>query len=289
MIYSVEIKSEPMFLPYKIKSKEIQTLVKNHLINRNFLKEYGELKEMVENNVDERQIEADLIKGVTVQEQWFPVDKVPLFDVFISHSHKDLNKDIKPLASWLYSNLGLRCFIDSLFWQYADRLQNMMDKCYAQRTNGNYDYKIRNYTTSHVHTMLSMALMKMMSKTECVLFVDSDNSIIYKKGQFQTPSPWIYAEIGFAQNLQMTIPDRYLQRLVPVCESGGKVQIRTFSEKHEMNIMYDVDLSQFYEISADSLCFAKRNGNFGNKALDYLHEKALKKYRRSTNRNIIND
>lgn len=276
-----------MFLPYKIKSNEIHTLVKGHLINRNFLKEYDELKEMVENNVDERQIEEDLINGVTVQEQWFPVDKVPPFDVFISHSHKDVNKEIKPLASWLYSHLGLRCFIDSLFWQYADKLQNMVDKCYAQRANGHYDYKIRNYTTSHVHTMFSMALMKMMSKTECVLFVDSDNSIKYQKAQSQTPSPWIYEEIGFAQNLQMTIPDRYLQRLIPVCESGGRIQKRTFSEKQEMNIMYDVDLSQFYEISADTLCFDKRNGNWGNKALDYLHEKALKKYKRRFINNII--
>lgn len=276
-----------MFLPYKIKSNEIHTLVKDHPINRDFLKKYDELKEMVENNVDEQQIVTDLINGVTVQEQWFPVDKVPLFDVFISHSHKDVEKYIKPLASWLYSNLGLRCFIDSLFWQYADKLQNMMDKCYAQRAKGKYDYNIRNYTTSHVYTMLSMALMKMMSRTECVLFVDSDNSIMYQKGQSQTPSPWIYAEISFAQNLQMTIPNRYLQRLAPVCESGGRVQMRTFSEKQEMNIMYDVDLSHFYEISADTLYFAKHNGDFGNKALDYLHEKALKKYRRNINTKSI--
>ena len=273
-----------MFLPYKIKSNEIHTLVKDHPINRDFLKKYDELKEMVENNVDEQQIVTDLINGVTVQEQWFPVDKVPLFDVFISHSHKDVDKDIKPLASWLYSELGLQCFIDSLFWQYADKLQNMMDKCYAQRAKGKYDYNIRNYTTSHVYTMLTMALMKMMSRTECVLFVDSDNSIIYQKGQSQTPSPWIYAEISFAQNLQMTIPNRYLQRLAPVYESGGKIQLRTYSNSHKMNIMYDVDLSQFYEISADTLFSNKRNGNLGKEALDYLHEKALEKFERGINK-----
>lgn len=269
-----------MFLPYKIKSNEIHTLVKDHPINRDFLKKYDELKEMVENNVDEQQIVKDLINGVTVQEQWFPVDKVPLFDVFISHSHKDVDRDIKPLASWLYSELGLQCFIDSLFWQYADKLQYMMDKCYAQRAKGKYDYNIRNYTTSHVYTMLTMALMKMMSRTECVLFVDSDNSIMYQKGQSQTPSPWIYAEISFAQNLQMTIPNRYLQWLVPVYESEGKIQMRTYSNSHKMNIMYDVDLSQFYEISADTLFSNKLNGNLGKGALDYLHEKALEKFER---------
>ena len=273
-----------MFLPYKIKSDEIHTLVKDHPINRDFLKKYDELKEMVENNVDEQQIVTDLINGVTVQEQWFPVDKVPLFDVFISHSHKDVDRDIKPLASWLYSELGLQCFIDSLFWQYADKLQKMMDTCYAQRAKGKYDYNIRNYTTSHVYTMLTMALMKMMSRTECVLFVDSDNSIIYQKGQSQTPSPWIYAEISFAQNLQMTIPNRYLQRLAPVYESGGKIQLRTYSNSHKMNIMYDVDLSQFYEISADTLFSNKRNGNLGKEALDYLHEKALEKFERRINK-----
>ena len=63
--------------------------------------------------------------------------------------------------------------------------------------------------------------------------------------------------------------------------------MRTYSEKHEMNIMYNVDLSQFYEISADTLLFNESNGNRGDKALNYLHKKALKKYQRRTNKGII--
>ena len=59
--------------------------------------------------------------------------------------------------------------------------------------------------------------------------------------------------------------------------------MRTFSDRRKMNVMYDVDLSQFYK-SSD-----KRNGNVGSKALDYLYNEALKKYKRRTNRSIIYD
>lgn len=137
-------------------------------------------------------IKRSLIQGTKLEEQWFPTDsQLMQFDVFISHSHKDINTHIIPLALWFWHNLGLRCFIDSQFWQYADNLLQLMNNWYAMNETGYYNYNVRNYTTSHVHAMLSMALLKMMAQTECVLFVDSDNRIKYQKGQTRTPSPWI--------------------------------------------------------------------------------------------------
>lgn len=201
-----------MFLPYKIKSQVIKSLTNQYLLNHDFLKQYDDLRDVVRTSVDIEQIKQDLIQGSRLQEQWFPVNHLEMqFDVFISHSHADVDDGVKKLASWMWEKLGLRCFIDSLFWQYADDLLKMMDDWYAKKSDGrHYDYKIRNYTTSHVHAMLSMALMNMMAKTECVLFVDSDNSIKYQRNQPQTPSPWIYEEINFAQNLEIMVPGCFL-------------------------------------------------------------------------------
>lgn len=264
-----------MFLPYKIKENEIRTLISGKLIDLNYSREYNLLKEKVKTSIDAVDIENTIINGTQLQEEWFPVDFPGMnFDVFISHSHRDVSQSILPLASWFYKNLGLRCFIDSLYWQYADNLLQKFDNFYAYKAESNtYDYQIRNYTTSHVHIMLSMALMKMMDKTECVLFVGSDNSIKYKKGDTQTPSPWIYEEISFANRLQMRIPQRYLVKLRPIFDSGGKLNERYFSEVSRPEIHYSVDLTKFHEL--DSSFLRSIVNRKGEKALDAIHERSL--------------
>lgn len=270
-----------MFLPYKIKSEEIDRLTNRTLLNREFLAEYRKQEGIVHSSVNIEQINQELIQGSRLQEQWFPVNHDGMtFDVFISHSHRDINL-IEKFASWMWEKLGLRCFIDSMFWKYADDLLKKLDDWYALRPNGeSYSYKIRNYTTSHVHAMLSMALMNMMAKTECVMFVDSDNSITYRKGDAQTPSPWIYEEINFAQNLEMIVPDRYIRRLQPLYEQGGRIQNRCFSQTNQqVNIRYNVDLSDFCELTARDFHNGYTHRYSGNNALDYFHHKALEKYK----------
>lgn len=272
-----------MFLPYKIKSEEIQRLAQEEQINRNnYLRIYESLRETIESCISNVNIREPLIHGSRLQEQWFPVENIDLgFQVFISHSHSDVDNYILPLASWLYERLGLMCFVDSLFWSYANDLLRKMDNIYARQPDGYYNYDIRNYTTSHIHTMLSMALMQMMAKTELVLFVDSDNSLQYVQGQPQTPSPWIYEEINFASNLQMQIPERYFERLTPIYENGGRLNTRCFSaQEQELHVNYDVDLSRFYEITANELFENSSLRNRNTAAMDYFHNKALNSYKR---------
>lgn len=263
-----------MFLPYKIKDSEITSLVHGDIVSRNYCNEYSILKQKIKTSIDSVNIENTIINGTQLQEEWFPVDFPDMkFDVFISHSHTDVNKSVLPLASWFYKHLGLRCFIDSLYWQYADDLLKKFDDYYAYKADSKtYDYQIRNYTTSHVHIMLSMALMKMMDKTECVLFVDSDNNIKYKKGESQTPSPWIYEEISFANSLQVRIPQRYYSRIRPIYESGGRLSERVFSDVSNPNIRYSVDLGKFQELTST---FLKSIKSKGYDALDIIHKKML--------------
>ena len=46
--------------------------------------------------------------------------------IFISHSHKDINKVIA-FAGWLKTNFGLEAFIDSCSWGYCDELLKIID------------------------------------------------------------------------------------------------------------------------------------------------------------------
>ena len=156
--------------------------------------------------------EDGVINGTDLKEHWFSISKK---DIFISHSHKDINK-VKAFAGWLYDCFGLEAFIDSCSWGYCDDLLNKIDKkyCYRPKTN-TYDYQLRNYTTSHVHMMLSMALTEMIDNTECIIFFDTPQSInmadelkkIEKKSKKETTlSPWIYHELSMTTMLRERQP-----------------------------------------------------------------------------------
>lgn len=63
------------------------------------------------------------IDGSSLKNHWFHVGKK--VDVFLSHSHKDINK-VQAFAGWLNLNFGLTCFIDSCVWGYCDDLLKKM-------------------------------------------------------------------------------------------------------------------------------------------------------------------
>lgn len=155
--------------------------------------------------------EDGIINGSDLKEHWFSISEK---DIFISHSHKDLNK-VKAFAGWIYETFGLEAFIDSCSWGYCDELLRKIDDkyCYNPKTKI-YNYNLRNYTTSHVHMMLSTALTEMMDKTECVIFFNTPNSINMAdelekvKDKEKTVSPWIYHELSMTTLLRETKPVR---------------------------------------------------------------------------------
>lgn len=155
--------------------------------------------------------EDGVINGSDLKEHWFSVSQK---DIFISHSHKDLNK-VKAFAGWIYETFGLEAFIDSCSWGYCDELLRKIDDkyCYNPKSR-TYNYKLRNYTTSHVHMMLSTALTEMMDNTECVIFFNTPNSINMAEelGKVEkrekTVSPWIYHELYMTTLLRRSEPIR---------------------------------------------------------------------------------
>lgn len=135
---------------------------------------YAEHEREVQDCLSEYITEEGIINGTALKEHWFSITKK---DIFISHSHKDINK-VKAFAGWLKSCFGLEAFIDSCSWGYCDDLLNKIDKkyCYNPKSK-TYNYDLRNYTTSHVHMMLSTALTEMIDNTECIIFFNTPNSI----------------------------------------------------------------------------------------------------------------
>jgi hypothetical protein len=129
-------------------------------------------------------------------ESWFPTDN---YDVFLSYSHDD--KELALLfAGFLKYQFGLRVFIDELFWGSADALLRKLDNKYCKNDKGNYDYNKRNFTTAHVHAMLSTAISRTINNSEIIIFLNSEKSIYRVKDEVEkdrTLSPWIYEEIFF--------------------------------------------------------------------------------------------
>ena len=173
--------------------------------NELFQKHEDEVQQCLSNYITEDGI----INGSDLKEHWFSISKK---DIFISHSHKDINK-VKAFAGWLYETFKLEAFIDSCSWGYCDNLLNKIDKkyCYNPKRK-TYDYYLRNYTTSHVHMMLSTALTEMIDKTECIIFFNTPNSINMQEEltkidkNEKTVSPWIYHELSMITMLQTRRP-----------------------------------------------------------------------------------
>jgi hypothetical protein len=229
---------------------------------------------------DTVQIEEDLrsfifsdnsLDGTKIQNAWFPqIDA----EVFISHSHADKEMAMM-LAGWLKENFKIRSFIDSCIWGYANDLLKMIDNQYCRNKEENsYNYHKRNYSTSHVHMMLSSALSMMIDKTECLIFLDTPESIKPHEGIEKTESPWLYFEIGVSQIIRKRIPERRHSEYEKLFSKGEILEKAGLAK-------YIVDLSHLAEIDHRILNLWSETKNIysAQDALDALYKiKPQKRY-----------
>lgn len=218
----------------------------------------------------------DVLQAKDIIENWFPAVSA---DVFLSHSHKD-EELIIGLAGWLHDNFGIKAFIDSTVWGYADKLLKLIDDVYC--TTGpdktyKYNYQQRNRSTSHVHMMLSTALTEMIDRCECVMFVNTPNSFIpsdYFKNEGNTESPWIYSEIAMTRMLRERSPKAH--RPPPTFDSvHASLESLKESEERRLRISYETDLLHLTPLSLSDLeTWKEKEGKQMRKfyALDSLYE-----------------
>ena len=232
-----------MFVPFKIKISEIDKLQN---LDLDFSTTQNECQYFCKKILNHCTDEYGIIDGAKLSGITFPFDK-DSYDVFISHSHVDKEK-----ANYLYSYLNEKCnlnvFLDSTIWNSADQLLKTIDNTYCKNKDQNlYDYKKRNFSTSHIHTMLSMAMMEAIKRSELFLFIESENSLTLRDGiNNSTLSPWIYQECLFSKYIKIDIPQKY---------SNLKCFSKEINEGFDRNLMikYKVDFDDFYIMDFNDL------------------------------------
>lgn len=205
-----------------------------------------------------------------LQKDWFPTINS---NIFISHSHDDQDLAVS-LAGWLYKKFKLTSFIDSYVWGYCNDLLKNIDEEYCKHSNGHsYDYDKRNYSTSHVHMMLSTALNKMIDKTECIIFLNTDKSTLKAKDiiSTQTRSPWIYSEIMSTRILRQNPLER------PILKKSAQDKHFIENAQKIFKPTYDIDLKHLVKLSESVLsslhkCYKTNYPNNPTDALDKLYE-----------------
>lgn len=209
---------------------------------------YSDQKPIIQKSLKDFIFSDNSLDGTSVQETWFPKIEA---DVFLSHAHVNEATAIA-LAGWLYKELGLVTFIDSCVWGYSAELLRLIDNKYCfQPTNSTYNYHRRNFSTSHVHMMLSSALSMMIDKTECIFFLNTPDSVKPIEGIQKTESPWIYSEIVTTQLVREREPKRFEMLNESLSGFDGSDDLnkatKTFSIKHTL------DLGHLTKIDLDSL------------------------------------
>lgn len=235
----------------------------------------SQYKTKVEEVIDSFVLADGSLDGGKMQDYWFPQINA---DIFISHSHRDEKLAII-FAGWLYDEFGLTAFIDSCVWGYANKLLRKIDDEYCyQPSNKTYNYQQRNYSTSHVHMMLSVALTQMIDNTECLFFLNTPHSITPESVIQQTESPWIYSEIAMSRLVRQKSLRAY--RRQPIMDSfsaGGRLQVKYhLPTDHLINIDIDI-LSKWTEAwntrsNVRDPKQPKYTADFQHHALDELYE-----------------
>ncbi|MGL2689727.1 TIR domain protein [Helicobacter pylori] len=146
---------------------------------RNILKKHGSRKDIILNHRE-------------LQEAFFSPFKPQLKNaqVFLSHSHADINKALE-VKDYLEEYLDAECvFIDSLFWDYKDDVLNKLAE---------YDdiSKIEDAFT----LILRESLQDMIEKCPYFVFLQSKNSVSNQGLSRITYSAWIYEELKIAHSI----------------------------------------------------------------------------------------
>lgn len=234
---------------------------------------YNAEKNKLEASIVNLKDEHGIIDGKKLQEMWFPLSKK--YDIFLSHSHSDEKLAIS-LAGYLKEQYNLSVFIDSCLWGYSNELLREIDENYCRHSNGSsFDYDKRNYSTSHIHMMLSTALNNMIDKCESIFFLNTKNSINLAEdiGNDKTMSPWIHSELNSVNIINIKSLDKYRPSYKIVKMTTGSVVYNSLNENHipELKISYDVTdlINNLVNITKDDLMQIK-NSNIFNLKLNPL-------------------
>jgi hypothetical protein len=254
--------------------KAFELTKKEALSKRDFVEPYkiGKSKFVENQKIINTKLEEFLLPNgnfdaSAMQDNWFP--QIPA-DIFLSHAHAD-EETALIIAGILHRDLGLNVFIDSCVWGDSNELLNKIDKelCWDEKRKV-YDYKNRNYTTTHVHIMLASALHEMIYNTEAVFFLNTNKSakVNTKDLVKRTESGWIYSEIKMCKLVEKRTPYEHSSRQ----DSDDKFySFNGVNESHN-RFEWKLDTSDFHQLNWSDINNWKSNKNDNEHPLDTLYK-----------------
>ncbi|WP_305866637.1 TIR domain protein [Helicobacter pylori] len=193
---------------------------------RNILKKHGSRKDIILNHRE-------------LQEAFFSPFKPQLKNaqVFLSHSHADINKALE-VKDYLEEYLDAECvFIDSLFWDYKDDVLNKLAE-YAE-----YDDNDISVIEDAFTLILRESLECMIKKCPYFVFLQSSNSVSNQwlsRNQDLlkiTYSAWIYEELKIAHSISESRPIPMMESMQvfhdisPFLESFETITLKKLSQQ----------------------------------------------------------
>ena len=111
--------------------------------------------------------------------------------------------------------------------------------------------------------ILNGALMKMMDSTECLIFLDTPNSLKTRDVcSVTTNSEWIYSELLMSKYLRKNCPSRKNVEFV----------LNEYFEHNALSVEYDADITHLIIITMeDIICAKKQSKHTGLDVLDQLY------------------
>lgn len=238
----------------------------NNDVNKSFKKK---LKEYLKSSVN--------ITSNELTNLFFPTEKK--FDIFLSHSHKDLEKALE-LSGFLKAYFGLEVFIDSCFWGSMDELLKEIDDEFSKSNSDSalYDYNKRNISTAHCHIILATALKEMIDQIECFVFLDTTESISLKSQLEETKSCWIYYELEISKSIEKKIPKRFLNTKY-YGDLYTKCSFESLMNNKNLEIRYSTNIEHLEKKDF----FILENTNINTFNLEYRHYNKLDLFYRALN------
>lgn len=206
------------------------------------------LSDIMQRELDSFILSDEILDGEKLSKACF---KTKEYDVFISHSHNDVDLALA-LSGWLKKEFNLEVFLDEIVWGSADELLRKLDNKYSyQQATDTYNYRKRNFTTSHVHAMLSVAIQSVMDNSEVIFFLNTEKSFpsisnVLKENREYTLSPWIYQEVMNVQLLRQVNWSEYRYKR-SLCHSVFE------SFTNDLKIAYKTPLNDFTILDASIL------------------------------------
>lgn len=241
-----------MYKGFCINKSSISLALSKYLVNEDRKLEFRNIRYILDTKQSDvtsriaKNLKGDangIIDGEALQNACMPTanDK---YDIFISHSHIE-EKAAKDLAAYLKMRYGLRCFVDGFVWGSCDNnILRPIDEIWSWQTpkKESFSYEKRNYSTSLVHAMLSMALLEMIDKCECCIFIKPTTDLVVSGIGDCTSSPWIYEEIMMFNKVWKRKPERTTRCMESFSATGPKPIVK-----------YKLDLTNMPLLSANHL------------------------------------